>query len=183
MKNSVQKIQFRNLFAIVAFAVAALVAIPSAQAGTVELPIVQGHIQTGGSFHYYRTDDSNSDLYVAPMAEFFLLDRISIGASAGLDWNKTSNNGQTATAFRHTISPEITWYFLDLNPLELYAHQSVNFGVASTARANRATSWTTALGVSIFFAKNVAFAPQIEWHYGNQIKGFWDVAGAFEIFF
>lgn len=172
------KYGIRN-FVMSAFMTAAIgmLFVATAKAGTVELPTVQGHFQASGNFHYLRTDQSNSDFSVAPGLEYFLVDRISIGAGANLDWNKKND----VTSFSHSLSPMLTWYFLDLNPLELFVHQTVDFGVAS--KDSHPTGFTTSLGASIFLNKYVAFAPEITWHYGSQVQGYWDVNGMFQTFF
>ena len=149
----------------------------TAKAGSVELPTVQGHFQASGNFHYLRTDASNSDFSVAPGLEYFIVDRISVGAGANLDWNKAND----VTSFSHSLSPMLTWYFLDLNPIELFVHQTVDFGVAS--KNSHPTGFSTSLGGSIFFNKYVAFAPEITWHYGSQVQGYWDLNGMFQTFF
>ena len=172
------KLTLKNLIATLALTSAFSMMFGSfAQAGTVELPIVQGHAQVAGGLHYIAQDKHNSDFNVSPGLEYFLVDRISLGASANLDWNKVADQ----TNFTHTLSPALTWYFLDLNPVVLFAHQTVDFGVAS--KASHPTGFTTSAGASIFFNKYVSFAPEVTWHYGSQVQGYWEVNGLFQTFF
>ncbi len=169
---------FKNLIATLALTGAVGMMFSSfSEAGTVELPIVQGHAQVAGTLHYVRQDEHTSDFSVTPGLEYFIIDRISVGASASLDWNKVKDQ----TNFSHTLAPSLTWYFLDLNPFEVFVHQTVDFGVAS--KDSHPTGFTTSVGSSIFFNKYVAFAPEVTWHYGAQRQGYWEVNGMFQTFF
>ncbi|MEK7356879.1 MAG: hypothetical protein AAB250_10545 [Bdellovibrionota bacterium] len=166
---------------LVLFFALTMIAAPSARAvdmasGTdpFELPISRGRWKVGGYVSAFKDDDGNS-LTFAPEAEYFLIDRLSLGFEVNGTW--------TSYGFsRFDAGPAATFYFGTDDHWAYYARQTISYS-KSNYNPELQTAGTTGLGATYFFNKYVGLSPEIRASYGKDRLGIAIAYCSFNVFF
>ena len=133
----------------------------------IDLPITEGHWMVGGGGSWTGIGSDYSDLNVLPQAEYFLMDRLSVGGAVGLYFSK--NGPGTSFEFRTlTFAPSASYYFYEDAGMAFYVNQQVRVNFFNNGSG---IGGKTGAGVALFLNNSIAITPEIQVVYGDKQRG------------
>lgn len=150
-----------------------------------ELPITKGHWKLGGSFSFgtrYLSENSEASRHswfmLGPEIEYFIADRLSVGAASALYWFRDAHT--------RSIEPSLTYYFYTQEQWAAFVNARVAF--LDSSFGDHTNNWSDTqfkegVGVSWFFNEHVAFSPTLEFTQTREGDSSAQVKGSFSIFF
>ena len=140
-------------------------------AGTVQAAEIatleKGNTQLGGSFSWTQTDSNRDGSYsslllIAPSAECFVMDNLSLGGSLFYASSKVSASTSNDTL---GVGPSGTFYFGAHENLAYYFHQAVVYTQQMNTSTQGSTVGDSNLGIRFFANSKVAFGIGIDYMY------------------
>jgi hypothetical protein len=122
-----------------------------------------GNWRVSGSLNFTHQEvysSSYDTLTFSPGVQYFLIDKLAVGASMGL----THVFGGSAYTDL-TVGPEVTYYFAELGQWAFFADESVLYSHTSVAGYSSEGLWnnTLGLGAHYFITPSVSFGPAVYW--------------------
>ena len=139
-------------------------------AASTETSIGKGHWQIAGSASLTAIGNSDSSqLFIAPRAEYFVCDHMSLGGALGLYFYKGYYSSDNSIELQDTeIGPSATFYF-SRSTTAPYFTQSAFAVIPKYGKAD----WggISGLGVAFFANEHVSISPELDATYQQDSKG------------
>lgn len=121
-----------------------------------------GNYQVGGNASWVKKSNTPSLFTVNPLAEYFLVNGISLGGT--LNYTSDSNNNNT-----FGVGPSATWYMWQQERHAVYGGVGIMYDTTSSGGPNSNTTnfWASDLriGYNYFFTPSLALGPVYMWHH------------------
>jgi hypothetical protein len=146
--------------------------------------IQKGNVQVGGSLgfsHYNSGGTSASSYYFDPQAEYFVMDRLSVGGSISF-MGQSGNYSYTS----YGLGPSLSYYFYESGPMAAYVAQAIEFNKISD-QTETFVRGRSSLGIKYFIVPQVAFGIDLSTRYDlgsrSNMSSLTILGGNFSFFF
>ena len=133
----------------------------------IDMPLTIGHWAISGGGYYNNIGQDYSSFALQPKAEYFIMDRLSVGGALGLYFSKRGEG--TSFEFRQfTIAPSGTYYFWTDAGMALYVNQQVSLNFYNSGSG---IGGKTAVGCAFFLNPSIAISPELQAVYADKERG------------